>query len=444
MAKVHEIGIGADTRAFEDSIKSGVIKPTEDAAGAMDRLADATGGTGAATGKAGDQVASFADKLADAARKAGKSDDEIRDALKQMGVSADDARRAVDKLGDEFKDTGREGERGAGEAERGVDKLEDALKKAQRETKELGDKADDAGDKARRGMERAEEGVKDFKQEAQQSARETAASFDGSFESIAELGQEIAANAFAGFGPAGAAAGIAVAGAGGAMIETFNKVEEAAEEARDSAFSLAYDVAGAMATAGYTQRVSEWTSSTEKYKQVTDLAAASGMDQVDVIDALASGGDKLGKLTDAFARNAEASGKLSPGRIWELEAAVKATGEGYISGSDAAAVAERANYEYAKSVGVATGETDALGNAIYRLPDDTEVSVNAQTQRATEDIQRVEDKVNEVDGQEAVVNARVNGLDKVRIDLDALTRPRTMTVTAKLNQAFSANMGWNQ
>ena len=81
-----------------------------------------------------------------------------------------------------------------------------------------------------------------------------------------------------------------------------------------------------------------------------------------------------------------------------MEAAVKATAEGYLSGTDAAILAERANYNYAMSVGVATGETDALGNAIYRLPDDKEVSVNAHTERATEQIQAVEDKVTTLPG----------------------------------------------
>ncbi len=72
------------------------------------------------------------------------------------------------------------------------------------------------------------------------------------------------------------------------------------------------------------------------------------------------------------------------------------------------------------------------------------MSVNGNIQRATEDIQRVENKVNEVDGQEAVVNARVNGLNQVRVDLDALTRSRTVSITAKLNSQFSQTMGWDK
>ncbi|KQR43434.1 hypothetical protein ASF87_16725 [Microbacterium sp. Leaf161] len=295
------------------------------------------------------------------------------------------AEEALEDLADAADDAGRDGSRS-------IEKLEDALKDAQRESRDLGEKMTDAGDKAKRGMKDAEEGVKGFKDEAMQSARETAASFDGSFESIADLGQEVAANAFADFGPLGAAAGIAVAAGAGVMVDSFNKVEEAATEARDSAFSLAYDVAGALESAGYTARIGEWTSDTEKFKQVFDLATVSGWEQVDVIDALASGGPKLGSLTDAVHANGQASW-LTTGRLSELDAVLRSTNEGYISGADAALLAERANYQYAMTVGVATGETDELGNAIYRLPDDTEVAVNAQTQQATEDIKRLDDDI---------------------------------------------------
>ena len=416
-SKRFEIDIGLNA--------SGVAKGAKDGETALADLVAGGGAVADESGRAGGKVDSFAAKLVDASRKAGKSDDDIKDALRQMGLSAKQAERAVEKVGDEFTETGRDGDRAA-------DKLEDSLAKARRETKQLGDAADDAGDQARRGMERAEEGVQGFKAEAMQSARETAASFDGSFESIADLGQEVAANAFADFGPAGAAAGLLVAGATGVMVDAFNKVEEAADEARDSAFSLAYDVAGALESAGYTARISEWTSDTEKFKQVTDLANVSGWEQVDVIDALASGGPKLDKLSEAFAAGG-ATTSVTVGRLWELEAVIKATNDGYISGADAAALAERANYQYATSVGIATGETDALGNAIFRLPDETEVAVNAETKRATEDIQRVEDKINTLpDGHSTVrVSADTSDVDRAMRRINGTTlRIGTRIVTS--------------
>ena len=327
------------------------------------------------------------------------------------------AEGALEDLADAADDAGRD-------ASRGLSRLEDALEDAQRQAKKTEDAVDDIGDTANRSMERAKEGVQGFKEEAMQSARETAASFDGSFESIADLGQEVAANAFADFGPAGAAAGILVAGATGVMVDAFNKVEEAAGEARDTAFSLAYDVAGAIESAGYTARISEWTGDTEKFKQVTDLANVAGWEQVDVIDALASGGPKLDKLSKAFA-DGGATTSVTVGRLWELEAVIKATNEGYISGADAAALAERANYQYAMTVGTATGEVDALGNAIYKLPDETEVAVNAQTQRATEDIARFKNDtdgvIDHLNGQDVQLSARVS-TDQAMRDVDNFIR----------------------
>lgn len=341
MARLHEIGIAADTKAFDQGIRDGVIEPLEDA----------------------------------------------EKALEQLGDAADDA-----------------GTDGA----RAVDKLEDALKDAQRQSKRTEDAMDDVGDKSKRAFEKAEDGVKGFKEEAAQSARETAASFDGSFESIADLGQEVAANAFADFGPLGAAAGVAVAGAAGVMIDSFTKVQEAADEAREAAFSMAYDVAGALDAAGYQSRIAQWTEDTEKYKQVKDLATASGWEEVEVLDALASGGDKLDKLTQAYGEHGGET-MLTMGRLWELEAALKATDEGYISGADAAKIAARALADYTAQVGTATGETDDLGNAIYSLPDGTTVVVNADTGEAYENVDQFEQKVNGVDGTTVTTTATFDG-----------------------------------
>lgn len=424
-SKRFEIDIGLNA--------SGVAKGAKDGQKALADLESAVGDVGDESAKAGRPVDSFAEKLVEASRKAGKSDDDIKDALRSMGLSAKQAERAVEGVGDELNDTGREGERS-------LDRVEDSLKDIQRQSNRT---FDDIGDDGHKAFERAEEGVQDFKQEAMQSARETAASFDGSFESIADLGQEVAANAFAGFGPAGAAAGIAVAGAAGVMVDHFNKVQEAADEARDSAFGLAYDVAGALQAAGYTERIQSWSSETEKYKQVTDLANVTGWEQVDVIDALASGGPKLDKLTDAFGRNAFTS-SMTTGRARELEAVLKATEEGYISGADAASLAERANYQYATSVGVATGETDALGNAIYRLPDDTEVSVNAKTQRATEDIQRIDDKIDSVPDSHNTRFTASAQLGQAQREVDGfIIRNSGRTIQIK-TRVLSSGTGWDQ
>lgn len=378
MARKYEIGIAADTGGFEKSIKNGLVDPLEEAADAFDDLEDAA-----------------------------------------SSVNLD---RELDK------------------AQKATSDLENELDAARDGLKKLGFAAREAGDDANHGMRRAEDGVKDFKEEAQQSARETAASFDGSFESIADLAQEVAANAFAGFGPAGAAAGIAVAAGAGVMVDAVTKVGESFDDARDSAFQMAYDVGGAMQEAGVQARMAEWTSDTEKWKQVTDLATASGWDEVDVLRALAEGGEGLDDLSEAFAKNG-AQSSLTQGRLWELEAAISGTKEGYISGAQAAEINAQALYEYAQQVGEATGEVDALGNKIYALPGNVEVAVDAKTGQATTDIQRVGDAATNV--PDANINAQVQGGNQVRIDLEALTRPRTVNITAKLNQQAAHYFGWD-
>lgn len=173
MAKGVKISVASDTRDFGKGVKSGIIEPLEDAADVLSDLA-----------KEGDQASG---KLEDGFKAAQRETDDLKDEYK--------------KLGKEINDTGRKG-------------------------KSFGDDVKDGTNKAGEGME-------DFKGEANSTAREAAASFDGSAESIGDAFQEVAANAFSGFGPAGAAAGlVAAAGLGLAFaaIESGGEDTEAYRE----------------------------------------------------------------------------------------------------------------------------------------------------------------------------------------------------------------------
>ncbi|MBX9243412.1 hypothetical protein ICW40_01150 [Actinotalea ferrariae] len=155
-----------------------------------------------------------------------KGTDDVEKSLDAVADSLDDLAReadtASDKIGRDLDGVGDDGKDAAEKLERS---FSDTFTKAKRQ-------ADDAGDSIGRdidrGFERAGEGAEEFKDEANSTAREAAASFDGSAESIADAFQEVAANAFAGFGPAGAAAGL-VAAAGLGMITA--ALQTAAEEA---------------------------------------------------------------------------------------------------------------------------------------------------------------------------------------------------------------------
>ncbi len=379
MARKYEIGIAADTAGFEKSIKNGLVDPLEEAEDAFDDL---------------EQAAKDAD----------------------IEKEIDKSRKAADKLEDELEDT------------------RDALKK-------LGFAARDAGDDARKGMKRAEEGVSEFKDEAQQTAKEAAASFDGSAESIGDVFQEVAANAFSGFGPAGVAAGVAVAAGAGVIIDTVGKIGEAFDEAKESAFDMAYGISGALETAGVQSRMAEWSGDTEKWKQVTDLAVASGWDEIDVLTALAKGGDDLDKLTGAFADHGGQT-MLTNGRLLELDGVLRGVSDGYMSAAQATEVNNRALYDYATTVGVATGEVDELGNAIVTLPDETEVAINANTQTATADIKRVEGDINAVPDSHTTTFTGRSMLDQARRDVDNFIRSQDGR-SFKINGRVVTS-GWDQ
>ncbi len=192
----------------------------------------------------------------------------------------------------------------------------------------------------------------------------------------------------------------------GVAVDQFNKIDEASKDALQSAFKFAYGIGAAFDAADKISAVANWTSDQEKYKQVMDLTVASGWDQVDVIDALVDGGDKLDRLTEAYAANGAASG-LTNGRLQELDAILPSIKNGLAEGANAAQAQAEYLFKLSQEAGQATGEVDALGNIIVKLPGDVEVAVNAETQTATTDIQRIKDDINSVpDSHATTLTAR--------------------------------------
>lgn len=151
------------------------------------------------------------DSLDDVARDAQRSSDKIE---RELGGSADVVGDSTEKLERKFKD------------------LRDTV---QRESKSGGDAMSRS---YKRATDDSSESLDEFKRESNSTAKESAASFDGSAESIVDSFQEIAANAFAGFGPAGAAAGIAAALGIGYVTTELQKQQEEAEETKQSLIEM--------------------------------------------------------------------------------------------------------------------------------------------------------------------------------------------------------------
>lgn len=181
MAKGIEVGIASETKAFKQGVETGIISPLEDALSTLDDLGKAKGP------------------------------------------------QALEKA---LKDVQAETERLKKETARTADDID---KQYRQSYKKVGDNAKDA-------FKRAERGAEDFKSEASQSMRETAASIS-SVEDGLDAVQEIAANAFSGFGPAGVAAGLVAATGIGFISEALGNASEAADETKARIRSMYEDAA---------------------------------------------------------------------------------------------------------------------------------------------------------------------------------------------------------
>lgn len=158
---------------------------------------------------------------------------DVRDFLKGTKNVED----SLDDVADSLDDVVKEGEQS-------TEKLEDSFKELAKAAKKSGD---DVGEGMRQGFKKAESGAQELKDEANSTAKEAAASFDGSAESIVDAFQEIAANAFAGFGAAGAVAGLAAAAGIGVASAAILNAEEQAKAAKDrvNELGLAFIESGA-------------------------------------------------------------------------------------------------------------------------------------------------------------------------------------------------------
>lgn len=240
MAKPFSINLVADVREFLRETGRGVDQ-LEKLGDTLDEMADQSE-------RSAKEASDSVEKIGDGAKKAGDQiethlDDAMKDAADDIERRSKQAVDDIEKIGDEAKTTGREiGDRldaGAKEAESSTARLND---KAEAAFKRLRDRARDAGRTVGKeisdGTDKAAAGFDDMKDEAFQSGKEAAASFSGEIENIQDVIQDIAANAFVGFGPAGMAAGLASAAGLGLIWKEIEKAKDRAEELQEQFESM--------------------------------------------------------------------------------------------------------------------------------------------------------------------------------------------------------------
>jgi hypothetical protein len=157
----------------------------------------------------------------------------------------------------------------------------------------------------RRGTDDAKEGLGEFRDEANSTAKESAASFDGSAESIGDAFQEIAANAFAGFGPAGAVAGLAAAAGLGLVFAQVEKNDERTQALREQVAALAEEYIATGRIGG--------VSMGSVADAIKDMALATEDGETTLSDLRETADDAgvpFEKLAKAMAGDSEALGEL--------------------------------------------------------------------------------------------------------------------------------------
>lgn len=161
--------------------------------------------------KGTEDAAESVENLADALEKAGKTDlDQLDDSLDQVD---DSAKKVEEKIRDllNIRETG---------TEKSIKAIDD-------------------------GAERAGSGVNEFRDEAVDSMREAAASFDGSAASLADMVQEISANAIpalGALGPLGNVVGIAMAAGIGTAIGKLQEMADEVNTVKEEAGSAAVEL----------------------------------------------------------------------------------------------------------------------------------------------------------------------------------------------------------
>lgn len=214
---------------------------------------------------------------------------------------------------------------------RDIDRAFDAIATSARTNMRQVDKhIRDAGD----------EGFKEFKDEAHGSGREAAASFSGGFDDITGFVQETAANAFAGFGPGGAALGIIAAAGIGIATALWGKSKEEAQalhESADELFGALLEGSGKISAEAVNKRITDMLGNADDRQKIVELGKAAkrtGVDMAQFLRAMAGDPQALKDMNaqlGPMAKKMEDAGKatMHPTQavLDQREALRKLTGE---------------------------------------------------------------------------------------------------------------------
>lgn len=227
----------------------------------------------------------------------------VHDFLKGTGSvedALDDVAGSLDDVADEAQDASRATSRALDGA---ADDADDAAARLERSFRDSLDtvraESADTGAAVGRNMDEgtreASEGMAQMGEEGAANAREVAASFDGSASSIADGFQGLAAEALGGFGPMGAAAGVAIAAGMGLAMSSIEKAKEEAQEAAEAVAEMASEMIDLRSAKLGPEQVQEALAAAAseaedggiKLQEWADAATEAGLDFGDYAAAMA-------------------------------------------------------------------------------------------------------------------------------------------------------------
>lgn len=332
---------------------------------------------------------------------------------RQAQSQVKDLSKELDKVSDSLDDVAKDSKDAANDMERS---FRDMVQDAKKVEKGVGD--------IDGGFKKASAGMDDFKSEANQTAKESAASFDGSAESIGDAFQEVAANAFAGFGPAGAVAGIAAAAGIGVVIKAFEDIglAQEANEQEIADWADAYIEAGSnvLSASQIIAGAQDIITDPEKWRAAQDnaklwgvtvetavLAAAGNEPSLRAVErALEGQRDAFVEATDAGRLNYEQRDK-ELGRLAEATGAYGKLSDGIAQGKTRADIFSQSLVNVATTTEGATTKVDEFGDSVVTLPDGKQIYIDAETGQATQDTDAIEQKVYGIKDKNVNINVGV-------------------------------------
>jgi hypothetical protein len=381
--------------------------------------------------------------------------DALDDLARDSKRAGDKTERALDDIGDAGKDVGRDIDDAGEKVERTFREMVQDAKKAERAV-------DDVGEGGGKSMRKFGDATGEVMDETRQNISETFSSFRGDAEDFAQLGQDIIGG-LAGAGGIVGALGLGAAAAGiGLLIQQFETLgeEEIARKERAAEWAAAYIDAGdkIISHAHIVAAVQDIATDPDKYKEASDNAKNWGVDVSTAMRAMAgdataldiaqatlnekqerfsevlkdstmnagSAGAAAGEYTDAEKKLAD---EVAAGTT--AMAAQKAE---MAAGADAADAVSNALKDLIRDAGTATVKTDELGNEVYKLPDGTEILIDAKTKQASLDLEGFKGDLDDVPDEK---------VSTVRINLDTSAWDNWVP-NPKTGRVGTAAVGWRQ